>query len=118
MPNLIYSFDAPFSAQDWRPINDGVMGGVSFSEMQFDVAGHAVFQGNVSLQNGAESEQIVNNWVSTLNTAKEKVKEVGAEAVVSACPWCKDNFTKAVGQNGERLKVFDISELILASIGV
>ena len=52
MPNLIYSFDAPFSAQDWRPINDGVMGGVSFSEMQFDVAGHAVFQGNVSLQNG------------------------------------------------------------------
>ncbi len=47
-----------------------------------------------------------------------EVKEVGAEAVVSACPWCKDNFTKAVGQNGERLKVFDISELILASIGV
>ena len=28
----------------------------------------------------AESEQIVNNWVTTLNSAKEKVKEVGAEA--------------------------------------
>jgi hypothetical protein len=28
----------------------------------------------------SESEQIVNNWVTTLNTAKEKMKEVGAEA--------------------------------------
>lgn len=31
-------------------------------------------------KNRAESEQIVNNWVTTLNTAKEKLKEVGAEA--------------------------------------
>lgn len=28
----------------------------------------------------AESEQIVNNWVTTLKSAKEKMKEVGAEA--------------------------------------
>ena len=47
-----------------------------------------------------------------------EVKEVGAEAVVSACPWCKNNFSKAVGENGESLKVFDISELVLASVGV
>jgi len=45
-----------------------------------------------------------------------EVKEVGAEAIVSACPWCKDNFSRAVTQNGGKLKVFDISELILASI--
>ena len=46
-----------------------------------------------------------------------EVKEVGAEAIVSACPWCKDNFTKVANNNGESLKVVDISELILASVG-
>jgi len=46
------------------------------------------------------------------------MKAVGAEAVVSACPWCKDNFAKVASQNGEGLKVFDISELILASVEV
>ena len=46
----------------------------------------------------------------------EEVKEVGAEAIVSACPWCKENFAQAVSQNGESLKVLDISEIILAAI--
>jgi len=47
-----------------------------------------------------------------------EVKTVGAEAVVSTCPWCKDNFAKVVNRNGEKLKVFDISELILQSMKV
>lgn len=45
-----------------------------------------------------------------------EVKEVGAEALVSACPWCKNNFAQAVKENGDKTKVMDISELILASI--
>ena len=56
------------------------------------------------------------SWAAEQRLAE--VKAVGAEAVVSACPWCKDNFTKVVSQNGENLKVLDISELILASIEV
>jgi Fe-S oxidoreductase len=48
----------------------------------------------------------------------EEVREVGAEALVSACPWCKNNFAKAVKESGNNLKVMDISELILKSIGV
>jgi Fe-S oxidoreductase len=46
----------------------------------------------------------------------KEAKEVAAEAIVSTCPWCKENFTKAVNESGENLKVFDISELILASV--
>jgi Fe-S oxidoreductase len=46
-----------------------------------------------------------------------EIKEVGAEAVVSACPWCKNNFAQAIGKNGDNLKALDISELILASVG-
>ncbi len=29
----------------------------------------------------------------------EEVKEVGAEVLVSSCPWCKDNFGRAVKEN-------------------
>jgi Fe-S oxidoreductase len=46
-----------------------------------------------------------------------EVKEVGAEAIVSACPWCKDNFTEAVSKNGGGLKVLDFSELVLSALG-
>jgi len=45
-----------------------------------------------------------------------EAKEVGAEAIVSACPWCKDNFTEAVKNNGKGLKVLDFSELVLSAV--
>ena len=46
----------------------------------------------------------------------DEVKAVGAEVLVSACPWCKNNFSLAAKETGNPVKVMDISELILASI--
>ena len=46
----------------------------------------------------------------------EEVKHVSAEAVVSACPWCKSNFSQVVKENGENIKVMDIAEIICASV--
>jgi heterodisulfide reductase subunit D len=46
-----------------------------------------------------------------------EVGEVGAEALVSACPWCKDNFAQSVSRKQGNLKVFDFSELVLSAIG-
>ncbi len=46
----------------------------------------------------------------------EEVREVGAEALVSACPWCKSNFAQAVREHGDNIKVLDIAELISASL--
>jgi Fe-S oxidoreductase len=46
----------------------------------------------------------------------EEVKEVGAEMLVSACPWCKINFAQAAKETGNPVKIMDISELIMASI--
>jgi len=46
----------------------------------------------------------------------EEVREVGAEALVSACPSCKTVFANAVKESGDKLKVLDISELVLASV--
>ncbi|MBN1849066.1 MAG: (Fe-S)-binding protein [Deltaproteobacteria bacterium] len=50
------------------------------------------------------------------NHRLEEVKEVGAETLVTACPWCKNNFTQAVKANGDDVQVLDISEVICASI--
>jgi len=46
----------------------------------------------------------------------EEVREVGAEALVSACPWCKSNFSQAVRYHGDNIRVLDIAELISASL--
>jgi len=46
----------------------------------------------------------------------DEVKEIGAEVLVSACPWCKNNFTQAASADGGGVKVMDFSELVLASL--
>jgi Fe-S oxidoreductase len=48
----------------------------------------------------------------------DEVKEIGAEVLVSACPWCKNNFAHAASTNGDDVKVMDFSELVLASLDV
>jgi Fe-S oxidoreductase len=48
-------------------------------------------------------------------TASERIAEAkatGAEALVSACPWCERNFMDAVGALGEPMRVYDIVELV------
>ncbi|OPY65018.1 MAG: Anaerobic glycerol-3-phosphate dehydrogenase subunit C [Syntrophorhabdaceae bacterium PtaU1.Bin034] len=46
----------------------------------------------------------------------EEVREIGAEVLVSSCPWCKDNFGQAVKENGDNVKVMDIAEVIAAAM--
>ena len=46
----------------------------------------------------------------------EEAKSTGAETLVTACPWCKRNFTDAINTSGEKLKVMDIIELVEQSI--
>jgi hypothetical protein len=52
-PCDLYRFDTAQAADRWRAIDDRVMGGVSRSRLRHDAAGHATFEGEVSLeQNG------------------------------------------------------------------
>lgn len=49
-------------------------------------------------------------------TAGERVTEAnatGAEALVTACPWCESSFMDAVDENGKKIKVLDIIKLVL-----
>jgi Fe-S oxidoreductase len=52
-------------------------------------------------------------------TGAERLREaraVGAEAIVSACPWCKRNLLDAAGQTGDKIEVLDIIELVQRSV--
>jgi len=50
MPRLIFNFADPLAVDCWRAIDDRVMGGASRSRMRHDPAGHAVFEGAISLE--------------------------------------------------------------------
>ncbi len=52
-------------------------------------------------------------------TAGERITEAnttGADALVTACPWCESNFSNAVDENGKKIKVLDIIELVQQAI--
>jgi Fe-S oxidoreductase len=48
-------------------------------------------------------------------TASERLNEArttGAEAIVTACPWCKRNLNDAVNESGDSLQIYDIVEIL------
>jgi Fe-S oxidoreductase len=49
---------------------------------------------------------------ATANERMEEAQSTGADALVSACPWCERNFDEATNANGFKLKVFDVMELV------
>ena len=50
----------------------------------------------------------------TAQERTEEAKATGAEALVTACPWCERNFLDAL--NGDKMKVLDIIELVQQAI--
>jgi Fe-S oxidoreductase len=52
-------------------------------------------------------------------TGNERLKEagaVGAEAIISACGWCKRSFLDAAAESGDKTKVYDIVELLQMAV--
>jgi len=52
-------------------------------------------------------------------TAQDRIDEAvstGAEALVTACPWCEKTFNEAIKDSGSNLKVYDIVELVEKAI--
>jgi Fe-S oxidoreductase len=53
-------------------------------------------------------------------TAEERISEAestGAEAIVTACPGCQKNFIDTLGTNGNKMKVYDLVELLDQATG-
>ena len=52
-------------------------------------------------------------------TAGERITEAnatGADALVTACPWCESNLSNAVDENGKQIRVLDIIDLVQEAI--
>ena len=48
-------------------------------------------------------------------TASERIaeaKSVGADAIITACPWCERNFKDAIAASGDNISVYDVVELL------
>ncbi|MBN1190345.1 MAG: (Fe-S)-binding protein [Dehalococcoidales bacterium] len=50
------------------------------------------------------------NWTATQRI--NEAMETGAEAIVSACPWCEQNFGDAIKAIDGKMKVLDVAELV------
>ena len=48
----------------------------------------------------------------TAQERMEEAKDSGAEAIVTACPWCEKTFNEALKESGSNMKVYDIVELV------
>ncbi len=52
-------------------------------------------------------------------TAKERIQEaraIGAEALVTACPWCESNFIGSLDKNDDGIMVYDIIDLVMKAL--
>jgi len=52
-------------------------------------------------------------------TAAERIEEAestGAQALVTACPWCESIFNQTIKATGSSLRVYDVVELLEESI--
>ncbi|MDP1650111.1 MAG: CIA30 family protein [Rubrivivax sp.] len=74
MTALLFDFRDPLTANDWAAIDDRVMGGISRSRLRHDPKGHAVFEGEVSLERNG-------GFASVRSSPGERGKP-GAEACV------------------------------------
>jgi Fe-S oxidoreductase len=54
-------------------------------------------------------------------TARERIEEAlatGADALVTACPWCERVFKDALAESGAEIAVYDLTDLALRSAGI
>lgn len=47
----------------------------------------------------------------------EEAKTTGAEAIITACPFCKENLEDAIEAGKEAIRVYDITELVVQALG-
>jgi Fe-S oxidoreductase len=49
-------------------------------------------------------------WTAAQRLAEAKT--TGAEAIITACPWCERNFADTARKQHEKIKVYDIVDLV------
>jgi len=52
----------------------------------------------------------------TADKRLEEAEATGAEAIVTYCPHCEDNLREAVARRGDRMKMYDLLDLVLQAL--
>ena len=76
---IIYDFTKDSSKNDWRIIDDGVMGGESQGKFSIDADGNGVFEGRISLENngGFSSVRYQFDKIKTSKDSKIQIRLKG-----------------------------------------
>jgi NADH dehydrogenase [ubiquinone] 1 alpha subcomplex assembly factor 1 len=65
LPYTLTDFSKPTELAEWKVVNDGVMGGMSEARLSNSSEGHALYQGEVSLENNGGFSSIRKSFEST-----------------------------------------------------
>lgn len=78
-PQVIYDFSKVSDVNEWRVVDDVVMGGRSSGSMYLSDEGHGVFKGEVSLENNGGFSSVRYNFpaISTQGYSKVQIKLKG-----------------------------------------
>jgi NADH dehydrogenase [ubiquinone] 1 alpha subcomplex assembly factor 1 len=71
-PIVIFDFNVKSNIDNWRVVDDGVMGGISSSNFFVDALGNGVFKGNVSLENNG-GFCLVQHYPKPISVREKKV---------------------------------------------
>jgi len=55
--------------------------------------------------------------VHTASNRLEEAMSTGAQALVTACPWCERNFKDTIENKGQKIAVYDVIELVHKAMG-
>jgi hypothetical protein len=68
---MIYEFNEGTNLKDWQIVNDGVMGGLSTSELSLTKEGHGLFRGHVTTENnGGFASVMLSTFIELNNNEK------------------------------------------------
>lgn len=70
---LLFDFDSKTNIRQWTIVNDGVMGGLSKGTIKINENGHALFSGNVLLENNGGFSSVRHRLPKTDLSAHQKI---------------------------------------------
>ena len=71
---VLFDFSRESNIQNWKVVNDGVMGGLSKGDFSLNDEGHALFTGHVSLENNGGFSSVRYNLESKSVKGFKKIK--------------------------------------------
>jgi NADH dehydrogenase [ubiquinone] 1 alpha subcomplex assembly factor 1 len=104
---VLFDFTDPTAMRGWQVEDDDVMGGVSRGRLTRDAAGHAIFHGEVSLENNGGFSSIQNNFdpldVSGYQHAILRLKGDGKDYrfIVESDPKTRHYYVAEFGTSGD-----------------